>query len=85
MIFRIVRLWESGLVRFWVGDSIARADECFATNKNRKDVVRQVSIRLYELTSAFLILGIGLGLAILCFFTEILEYRIFIHNSPRNM
>lgn len=48
---------------------MARAAECF-DGKRQKSEAQQVSIRLADLTSAFVILGIGLGLAILCFSLE---------------
>ena len=68
---RIISLWESGHVRFWVQDAIPRADQCFASTKRTQHLARQVPIRLSDLTSAFLILGIGFGLAL---FTFVLEF-----------
>ncbi|KZS20158.1 Uncharacterized protein APZ42_013153 [Daphnia magna] len=64
-------LWETGLISFWGNRAIgvARAAECF-DGKRQKSKAQQVSIRLADLTSAFVILGIGLGLAILCFSLE---------------
>lgn len=64
-------LWESGHVRFWVKDVIPRADECFAS-KNQH-TAGQIAIRLTDLTSAFLILGLGLGLATFVFMLECLS------------
>ena len=71
-------LYEIGLVRFWVKLIIPQAVECFA--KRKKESARQVPIRLSDLVSAFLILGIGVGLAILSFLLE-LFYAKFKRNS----
>jgi hypothetical protein len=65
-----LELCETGLIRFWIKNlpTIPKADECFAENKRR--VSRPVPIQLTDLISAFLILGIGLGLATLIFLLE---------------
>ncbi|XP_057374712.1 ionotropic receptor 93a-like [Daphnia carinata] len=67
----IMNLWETGLIFFWGNRAIgvARAGECF-DGKRQKSEAKQISIRLADLTSAFVILGIGLGLALLCFSLE---------------
>ncbi|KAI9556275.1 hypothetical protein GHT06_018849 [Daphnia sinensis] len=67
----LMNLWETGLVFFWGNRAIgvARAAECF-DGKRQKSQAQQISIRLADLTSAFVILGIGLGLALLCFSLE---------------
>jgi ionotropic glutamate receptor len=64
-------IYEFSLLRFWIKQlpTIPNADECFANNK-RKVVSRPVPIQLADLTSAFLILGIGIGLATLVFLLE---------------
>lgn len=61
---------------FWVRNlpTIPKANECFADEKNR--VSRLVPIRLSDLTSAFLILGIGIGLATLSFLLELIYYNM---------
>lgn len=63
-------LWEYGLVRFWVKEIMPRAEQCFATRQQK--TANQKAIRLRDLTSAFLILGIGCGLAILAFVLELI-------------
>jgi ionotropic glutamate receptor len=67
-----MELWESGLVRFWVDNipSTPKAQKCFADTK--RQVTRLVPIRLSDLISAFFILGIGIGLATLCFLLELI-------------
>ena len=77
---RFMDLWESGLARFWVKSVTPRADECLDTNRKKK-TARQVPIRLVDLTSAFLILGIGLGSAIICLMLERIQSKL---NSIRN-
>lgn len=74
-----MNLWESGLVRLWVYNNVPRADECFATDRQRTSA-RQVPIQLSDLTSAFLILGIGLGSSAICF---LLEFTLT--NSSRHV
>ena len=68
-------LWEFGLIRYWVKELTPRAEECFAAKKKEKSV-KLVPIHLSDLTSAFLILGIGLGSAILCFLLELTYIRM---------
>jgi hypothetical protein len=75
--FRLVKLWESGLTYFWGNIAIGKnkATECFQ-KKRQKSSAQQVPIRLTDLTSAFLILGIGLGLAIIAFVHELIKSKI---------
>lgn len=75
-INRLMDLWESGLMRFWVNSqpTIPKADQCFADSKPR--ISRLVPIQLSDLTSAFLILGIGIGLATLSFVSELIFFRL---------
>ena len=73
-------LWESGLMRFWVNNLIPKAYECFADNKRR--VARLSPIQLSDLTSAFLILGIGVGLATLSFLLELVFFKLQLYKSP---
>nr|CAH0108320.1 unnamed protein product [Daphnia galeata] len=72
----LMDLWESGfLMLFWVKNlpTIPKANECFADKKNQ--VSRLAPIQLSDLTSAFLILGIGLGLATLSFLVELIYFK----------
>ncbi|XP_046657524.1 ionotropic receptor 93a-like [Daphnia pulicaria] len=72
----LMDLWESGLVKFWVNNlpTLPKADACFVDRKRR--VSRPVAIKLTDLTSAFLILGIGIGLAILVFMLELIYWKL---------
>ncbi|XP_046453943.1 ionotropic receptor 93a-like [Daphnia pulex] len=72
----LMDLWESGLVKFWVNNlpTLPKADACFVDSK--RGVSRPVAIKLTDLTSAFLILGIGIGLAILVFMLELIYWKL---------
>ncbi len=75
-INRLMDLWETGLMRFWVNTqpTIPKADQCFTDSKPR--ISRLLPIQLSDLTSAFLILGIGIGLATLSFFSELIFFKL---------
>ena len=62
-------LWEFGLIPHWIKEATPKADECFTRKKTEKSI-RLVPIHLNDLISAFLILGIGIGLATLVFLLE---------------
>lgn len=74
---RLMDLWERGLMMFWVKTlpTVPKANECFADTKNQ--VSRLVPIQLSDLTSAFLILGIGIGLATLSFLLELIYFKMY--------
>jgi ionotropic glutamate receptor len=74
-------LWESGLLPFWVKGSIPRASKCFSKTNQRSVTSRQDPIILKDLTSAFFILGIGLGLATFAFLVEKIIYFRFRRTS----
>ena len=65
-----MELWETGLPPFWVKNGLPRAPKCFAKRKSEENSAHQVAIRLDDLTGAFLILGIGVGLATFVFLLE---------------
>ena len=75
-INRLMDLWESGLMRYWINTqpTIPEADQCFADSKRR--ISRLSPIQLSDLTSAFLILGIGIGLATSSVFLEFIHFKI---------
>ena len=72
-------MWELGLMRHWVKELTPKAEICFAA-KNQEKTARQVPIRLSDLISAFLILGIGLGLATLIFLLDLIFLKFSHHN-----
>ena len=75
-----MNLWEFGLLEHWVKEVTPKAEECFSTKKRDKSI-QLIPIYLYDLTSAFLILGIGVGLATLCFLLELVYVRVKRHYS----
>ena len=76
MIYRILDAYEFGLIDHWIDEAlkIPGTDKCFET-KPRK--AKDVPIKLVDLTGAFLILGIGLGVSTLSFLLELIvaKYR----------
>jgi hypothetical protein len=64
-----MEVWETGLPPFWVKNAMPQAQKCFSKSKPLSSS-RQVPIRLDDLTGAFLILGIGIGLATITFLIE---------------
>ena len=74
-----MKVWEMGLPQHWKKVSIHQAPKCF-TNR-RPEAAKKMPIKLNDLFGAFLILGLGLGLATLTFFTEnIIMFYHFNHN-----
>ena len=71
-------LWEFGLVEHWVKETKPKAEECFTPTK-KKDKSFRAPIHLYDLTSAFLILAIGVGFVTLCFLLELVYIRVKRH------
>ena len=63
-----MKIWEMGLPQHWKKVSIHQAPKCFSNR--RPDAAKKMPIRLNDLFGAFLILGLGLGLATLTFFIE---------------
>lgn len=69
-----MHLWEVGLLLHWVSELTASADQCL--NKNEKPKTsKPVGIQLKDLTSAFFILGFGIGISFLSFLVEIIIGR----------
>lgn len=74
LLYRYMDLYESGLLRFWIKEITPQATECFTKSKRKS--ASQVPIRLLDLVSAFLILGTGLGLALLSFLLEFIYSKL---------
>ena len=71
---RLILLWESGQIPFWVKNAVPRAPKCFFKADPRSALTRQDPILLKDLMSAFFILGIGLSLATFAFLVEKIVY-----------
>jgi ionotropic glutamate receptor len=76
-----MELWETGLPRHWVANFVPQAPKCLAKNSPQQNSVRRVAIRLEDLMGAFLILGVGVGLATFAF---VLEKIIYFRNQRKN-
>ena len=64
-------LWETGLIDFWTREAMnARGGEKCLAPPNTKP--KLVPIKLVDLTSAFFILGFGIGVSILTFLIELI-------------
>ncbi|EFX78831.1 hypothetical protein DAPPUDRAFT_104959 [Daphnia pulex] len=63
-----MKAWEMGLPPYWMKISIQQAPKCF--NKKRSEAAKKKPIGMNDLFGAFLILGVGLGLATMAFFME---------------
>ena len=78
-----MQLWETGFTRYWMENlTPSKVDKCFAKNKENSFVVTN-KIKLQDLISAFLILGIGIGISILCFLIELIFWNIKKHSEIR--
>lgn len=69
-----MELRENGLLDYFSNQGLyipgsRESDKCF---KKVKNSAKDVPIKLVDLTSAFFILSIGLGLSILCFLLELI-------------
>ncbi|XP_046447218.1 glutamate receptor ionotropic, delta-2-like [Daphnia pulex] len=80
--YALIELWETGLPYHWVGNFVPQVPECLliTNNKHKENSVRRGAIRLDDLTGAFLILGVGFGLAT---FTFILEKIVYFKNKRK--
>ena len=75
-----MKVWETGLPNYWKNYwKFHQAPKCF-TNR-RPEAAKKMPIRLNDLFGAILILGFGLGLATLTFFTEILSCSIILTTT----
>ena len=54
-----------------------RVDQCRL--ENQKGSARQKSLNLYDMSTAFVILGLGISLAVLVFLLELIYKRIMDH------
>ncbi|XP_059350480.1 glutamate receptor ionotropic, delta-2-like [Daphnia carinata] len=67
-------LWETGLMIYWLKNNLQLSvDKCLVKNK---DSARQRAIKLVDLTSAFFILGIGIGFALSSFVIEVVYFHL---------
>jgi aminoglycoside N3'-acetyltransferase len=75
-----MEVWETGLPSYWVKNAMPPAQKCFAQSKPLTSS-RQIPIRLNDLEGAFLILGIGFGLATFIFLVEKIFHQISLYSG----
>jgi glutamate receptor, ionotropic, invertebrate len=63
-----MQAWEMGFLPYWMEISIEQAPKCFT--KKRPETAKKTPIGMEDLFGAFLILGVGSGLATFTFFLE---------------
>ena len=71
--FRLLELWQTGMTRFWIESFLPRADEFFAKKPHKSTAA--ILIKLVDLTSAFLIFGLGVASSIIMFLIELIFYH----------
>ncbi|XP_046636084.1 ionotropic receptor 93a-like isoform X2 [Daphnia pulicaria] len=76
----LMEVWETGLPSYWVKNAMPPAQKCFAQSKPLTSS-RQIPIRLNDLEGAFLILGIGFGLATFIFLVEKIFHQISLYSG----
>jgi ionotropic glutamate receptor len=67
-MFSEMKAWEMGFLPYWMKINIQKAPKCFT--KKRPETAKKKPIGMDDLFGAFLILGVGLGLATMAFFME---------------
>ena len=77
---------ENGLLDYYSNEVLyvpgsGGSEQCF---KNQKSAAKDTPIKLVDLTSAFFVLGIGLGLSILCFLIELIVSKYKKEMQLRN-
>ena len=78
-----IELWETGLPPLWTKNSLPPAPICFA--KAKSNTSNKVPIRLNDLTGPFLLLGIGLSVAIFVFLMEIIFFNFRKLTKSKNI
>ena len=72
-------MWETGLGDYWRKKHSPPPYKCFITNNPERP--KNAPLKLEDLSSAFFILGIGIGLSIFVFIVEkIVAYYFFQSN-----
>jgi len=66
--FRLWRAVETGLIDYWKKKHVPSMDRCNINNK--KDSNKPKPFTFYNLSCAFFVLAVGLGLALLAFLIE---------------
>ncbi len=70
LIYRILKFWENGLL-LKIIDRYENKETKAICSPHKTDRPRLTPVSLYDLSSAFIVLGLGIVLSILAFFLEI--------------
>ena len=71
-----MEIWEAGALVYLVRTYTPTMPQCSIAPKSNTISSQQIAIKLRDLTGGFLLLGIGLGLALLVFLIEWIIYGI---------
>ena len=80
-----MKMHEFGFIQHYIKKDFFVAggsDKCL---KEEKNSAQDVAIKLVDLTGAFLILGVGIGLAILCFLIELIVAKYWTHERTMSV
>lgn len=72
-LHRLMNLWESGLTKFWLNQLVQNVGTGCQRKKEKPKTSNAAGIKLEDLISAFLILGVGIGLALVSFMFELIH------------
>ena len=67
-------LWETGLISYWASKTIPKISEKCISGSDKKEAA-VAPIKTVDLISAFLILGIGIGVSVLAFLLELIYFK----------
>lgn len=74
-VYSLQYLWENGLLNYWLKTYTPNVDKCMT--RKIKTRGRMTSFTFGDVSSAFALLGIGIGLAMLFFFLEMIgQHRL---------
>lgn len=72
MFGRLKYLWENGLLAYWSKQYTPNVDKCMVAKAElRKE---RTALTLLDLSSAFMLLGLGIGSSLLVFFLEMMTH-----------
>ena len=76
---RMQYLWETGLLNYWLRKYTPNVDKCLKSNPR---ATRNVSLKLIDLSSAFVLLTIGVGISIIALVAEKIVHNCRQRNLP---
>ena len=83
-LFRLMQSLEVGLVPYWFSKHTPNIDKCRVDIEKPQGKIK--SIKLYDMASAFLVIGFGVALSFLAFLLEIIHHHFpFIFRFMNNI